>query len=322
MSLRPRRSRSTIIEPIDVSPTETEPATAPIGPRCWPFVVLEVPRSAADDIAAECFDLGSCGVHAEEAGQTTRLTIYFEAPAADLEALSAGLVESLQAAGSWPDGSQRVAGDVEFERDWTEAWKQFYRPVWATQHIVVHPPWIPAETGPGQMAIAIDPAMAFGTGGHESTQLALQAVEHSRCRGRRCLDIGVGSGVLSIALVRLGATHVTAIDIDPAVIDNANTNLRANLGREVARTRLLTGSIGVVQGDTFDLIVANLESHLVRPLLPGIVAGLAAGGTALFSGLVESERDRFLGWLREVGLTVDGTWSKNNWFSCRSRTVA
>jgi ribosomal protein L11 methyltransferase len=322
MSHPPRRSRSTIIEPFDVSPTETEPATAPIGARCWPFAVLVVPHSAADDIAAECFELGSCGVHAEETGQATRLTVYFEAPAAELEALSAGLVESLQAAGSWPGGSRRVAGDVEFERDWNEAWKEFYRPVWATPHIVVHPPWIPAETGPGQMAITIDPAMAFGTGGHESTQLALQAVEHSACRGGRCLDIGVGSGVLSIALVRLGATHVTAIDIDPAVIDNANTNLRANLGREVARTRLLIGSIDVVQGEPFDLIVANLESHLVRPLLPGIVAGLAAGGTALFSGLLEAERDRFLGWLREVGLTVDGTWPKNNWFSCRTRAMA
>ena len=81
----------------------------------------------------------------------------------------------------------------------------------------------------------------------------------------------------------------------------------------------LTGSIDEVQGDIFDLIVANLESHLVRPLLPGIVAGLAAGGTALFSGLLETERARFLDWLWEEGLTVDGTWSKSDWFSCRSR---
>ena len=281
--------------------------------------MVVVPRSVADDIAAECFYLGSCGVHAEEAGEATRLSVYFEAPAADLEALSAGLVQGLQAAGSWPVGSQSLAGDIEVERDWNETWKQFYRPVWATQNIVVHPPWIPVETSPGQMAISIDPAMAFGTGGHESTQLALEAVEHSTCKGCRCLDIGAGSGVLSIALIRLGATHVTAVDIDPVVIDNANANLRANLGEDIARTRLLTGSIDEVQGDIFDLIVANLESHLVRPLLPGIVAGLAAGGTALFSGLLETERDRFLGWLREEGLTVDGTWSKSDWFSCRSR---
>jgi len=273
----------------------------------------------ADDIAAECVDLGSCGVHVEESGAVARLNVYFEAPPTERKALSDGLVQGLLAAGLWPDGAEVVAGDVELERDWNETWKEFYRPVWATQNIVVHPPWIPVTAGDGQMAIAIDPAMAFGTGGHESTQLALQALEQSVCAGRRCLDVGTGSGVLSIALVRLGASHVTALDLDPVVIDNANKNFGANLGVDVARTRLLEGSMDVVQGDSFDVIVANIESHLVRPLLPAIAAALSPGGVALFSGLLESERTRFSEWLADVGLAVLNTWSKNNWFSCSSR---
>jgi ribosomal protein L11 methyltransferase len=305
------------------SPTEDEPIVVseqhPTTCRSWPFAVLVVPRGPADEIASECFELGSCGVHLEEAGERTRLNVYFEAPASDLEIIGDRLVQGLQQAGRWPAGSQRLIGDVELEQNWNEAWKQFYHPVWATEQIVVHPPWLPVEIGPEQMAIAIEPAMAFGTGGHESTQLALQAVEHSECGGRRCLDIGTGTGILSIALVKLGASNVIAIDNDPVVIDNANTNLRDNLGPEVARIQLLSGSIDTIEGATFDLIVANLESHLVMPLLPAIVIALREGGTALFSGLVETERDRFLAWLQQAGLRVDGTWSKNNWFSCRSR---
>lgn len=272
-----------------------------------------------DDIAAECVEFGSCGVHVEESGAVARLNVYFEAPPTERKALSDGLVQGLLAAGLWPDGAEVVAGDVELERDWHETWKKFYRPVWATQNIVVHPPWIPVTARDGQMAIAIDPAMAFGTGGHESTQLALQALEQSACTGRRCLDVGTGSGVLSIALIRLGAAHVTALDLDPVVIDNANKNFGANLGVDVARTRLLEGSMDVVLGDSFDVIVANIESHLVRPLLPAIAAALSPGGVALFSGLLESERTRFLEWLADVGLTVFNTWSKNHWFSCCSR---
>jgi ribosomal protein L11 methyltransferase len=273
----------------------------------------------SDDIAAECIDLGSCGVHVEEFGALARLNVYFEAPPTEGKALSDALVQGLLAAGLWPDGAKVVAGDVELERDWNEAWKKFYHPVWATENIVVHPPWIPVEVGDGQMAIVIDPAMAFGTGGHESTQLALQALEQSACAGRRCLDVGTGSGVLSIALVRLGAAHVTALDTDPVVLDNANTNFVANLGEDVARTRLLPGSMEVVLGDSFDVIVANIESHLVRPLLPAIAASLRPGGSALFSGLLESERTRFLEWLAEAGLTGLDSWSKNDWFSCCSQ---
>ncbi len=281
--------------------------------------MLLVPRNLADDIAAECFDYGSCGVHTEDAGAQVRLNVYFEAPAGELQTLNAGLIQGLSAAGLWPDGAQVLPGDVELERDWNEAWKEFYRPVWATENIVVHPPWLPVMVEAGQMAIAIDPAMAFGTGGHESTQLALQAIEHAGCSGRRCLDIGTGSGVLSIALVRLGAQHVTAVDIDPVVIDNAKRNFQVNLGAEAARTRLLTGSIDCIRGDSFDVIVANIESYLVRPLLPAIAAALRPGGVALFSGLLESESERFTEWLAEAGLLVGKTWSKNNWLSCSSQ---
>lgn len=287
-------------------------------PRTWPYVTLVVPHAAADDVAAACFDAGSCGVHVEDSVEVARLAVYFES-AQSPQLLAQQLTGQLLASGMWPDGAQVVPGQVEAEQDWNEAWKAFYRPVQATDRIIVHPPWIPVQADPNGLAIAIDPAMAFGTGGHESTQLALRAIEATPVQGSRCLDIGAGSGILSIALIQLGAAHVTAVDIDPVVVDNAQHNLRENLGHDVARTVLRTGSIEVVAGETFDVIVANLESHLVRPLLAGVVQALTRDGVVLLSGYVESERERVLQWLGEAGLTVDETWSLNNWFGCRAR---
>lgn len=283
--------------------------------RSWHRVAIDVPSGASDEVAALCFEFGSCGVHAEERGEGTRLTVYFEG-SADLQGLGRRLRSGL------PDGLSGefpMALDVEPERDWSEGWRRFYRPQWATERIVVHPPWLPVDTGPGQIAIAIDPAMAFGTGGHESTQLALRALQETGCEDRLCLDVGAGSGVLSIAAILLGARRVTAVDTDPVAVDNARHNLRENLGRDAGRARVCRGSVEAASEEAFHLVVANLESHLVRPLLPAIASSLTAAGAALFSGLVVNERSGFEDWLLAVGLRVDRSWTKGEWLGLRAR---
>ncbi len=283
--------------------------------RSWHRVAIDVPSRASDEVAALCFEFGSCGVCAEERGEGTRLLVYFEGPA-DLRGLGRQLRSGL------PDGLSGefpMAMDVQPERDWSEGWRRFYRPQWATERIVVHPPWLPVDTGPGQIAIAIDPAMAFGTGGHESTQLALRALQETGCEDLVCLDVGTGSGVLSIAAMRLGARRVTAVDTDPVAVDNARHNLRRNLGRDADRARVLCGSLEAASDKACQVVVANLESHLVRPLLPAIASSLTAAGVALFSGLVVNERARFEDWLIAVGLRVDGSWTRGEWIALRAR---
>ena len=161
--------------------------------------------------------------------------------------------------------------------------------------------------------------MAFGTGGHESTQLALRALQETGCEGSHCLDLGTGSGVLSIAAVRLGASRVIAVDTDPEAVDSAGHNLRANLGEAAGRVSVRLGSVEAASDELFQLVVANLESHLVRPLLPSIAASLTAEGAALFSGLVVGEADRFEDWLGESGLGADRSWSKGAWIGLRAR---
>ena len=287
----------------------------PAAARNWHRVAIEVPAEAGDEVAALCFDLGSCGVHTEEKGEAARLLVYFEEQP-DLRLLEGRLARSLP---ETPSGGLSMAVEVEPERDWTGTWRRFYRPRWATDRIVVHPPWLPVDTGPGQVAISIDPAMAFGTGGHESTQLALKALQETGCEGALCLDLGAGSGVLSIAAVRLGARGVVAVDIDPAAVDNAGHNLRANLGEAAGRVSVRLGSVEAASEEVFQVVVANLESHLVRPLLPSIASSLAAGGAALFSGLVVSEGGRFEDWLAASGLRADRSWSRGGWLGLRAR---
>ena len=278
----------------------------PAASRSWQRVAIEVPADVGDEVAALCFELGSCGVHTVEKGEAARLLVYFEGRA-DLRRLRRQL------------GGLSMAVDVEPEEDWTETWRRFYRPLWATDRIVVHPPWLPVDAAPGQIAISIDPAMAFGTGGHESTQLALRALQETGCEGSLCLDLGAGSGVLSIAAVLLGASRVIAVDTDPGAVDSAGHNLRANLGEAAGRVSVRLGSVEAASDELFQLVVANLESHLVRPLLPSIASCLTAGGAALFSGLVAGEGGRFEDWLAACGLCVDRRWSKGAWIGLRAR---
>lgn len=245
-----------------------------------------------------------------------RLRAYFDGDR-DGEALRGCLEARLRQIGVEPAGFQIRVGR-EDERDWNREWRQFYRPVWVTDRIVVHPPWLAVATEGEQIAIAIEPAMAFGTGGHESTQLALAALEATGCRGKSCLDVGVGSGVLSVAALRLGAACVTGVDVDLVAVDNARHNLAANLGAQAARARVLLGGVEAVAGERYDVVVANLEGHLLRPLLGPIAAALEPTGTALFSGLLEGELPRLAVWLEEAGLVVDGVWSKGGWSACRA----
>ena len=245
----------------------------------WHCLRLIVPKNWSEDISAHCFELGSCGVQSEKAGEAERLIAYFDA-ALDREAICRGIEEYLRTLGL---GQTAIAAAELEERDWEAEWRSHFSPVWATERIVVHPSWIPVETRDDQIAIVIDPRMAFGTGGHESTQLCLQVLENMLVPGAHCLDLGTGSGILAIAAARLGAASVLAVDIDQRAVVNSRENLVQN-GVEGKNVKVLQGSINQVKGDCFDLIMANIQSHILRPLLGPVRALLQVGGRVVLSG--------------------------------------
>ena len=277
--------------------------------RAWQCLRLEVPAACADDVSAWAYALGSCGLQAEEVGERTQLSAYFAAdPARDLAGIRRELTHRLAALGSMsPIGTECVE-----ERDWEAEWRRFFAPVWATERIVVHPSWIPVEIAEGQSAVSIDPKMAFGTGAHESTQLCLQALECYLRPGARCLDLGTGSGILSIAAALLGAGPVLALDIDEKAVANARENLVHNrIGSGQVKVRL--GGVEAVAERSFDLVLANIQSHVLRPLLAPLRGLLAADGRIAFSGLLTREEAAFCRWVAEAKLEVDTTLAKGAW---------
>jgi ribosomal protein L11 methyltransferase len=144
--------------------------------------------------------------------------------------------------------------------------------------------------------------------------------EHLR-PGDRCLDVGTGSGVLAIAAVRLGAARVQAIDIDPKAVQNARQNLvRNGIGPEQAAVQLAT--IGELALPGFELILANIQSHVLHPMLVPLREMMVVGGRGLFSGLLMREEEVFCRRLEEAGLFVDAVQAENNWICVTARKGA
>ena len=283
--------------------------------RAWHCLRLEVPAACAEDVSAWAYELGSCGLQAEEAGEQTRLSAYFAAePTCDLAEVERELTHRLTALGlASPIGAECVE-----EQDWEAEWRRFFAPVWATERIVIHPSWILVEIAEGQIAVSIDPKMAFGTGGHESTQLCLQALESYLRPKAHCLDLGTGSGILSITAVLLGAGSVLAVDIDEKAVANARENLAHNrIGSEQVEVRL--GGVEAVAEGPFDLVLANIQSHVLRPLLAPLRGLLAADGRIAFSGLLAREEAAFCRWVKEAKLEVDTILTKEAWICVVAR---
>ena len=286
--------------------------------RTWQCLRLEVPAVCSEELGARAHALGSCGLQAEEVGEQTRLSIYFAAePDFDLATIRHQLELFLVA-------HDLVIPPIEADRveaqDWEEEWRRFFRPVWATPRIVIHPSWIPVETEGEQVSIVIDPKMAFGTGGHESTQLCVQAIDRFLRPQSRCLDLGAGSGILSIAAALLGAESVLAVDVDEVAVHNARENLGRNaIAPERVEVRL--GSLDAVGEGPFDMVLANIQSHILRPLLQPICHLLGPEGTVVFSGLLVREAPDFCAWVADAGLQVETTIEKGEWICIVARSA-
>ncbi len=282
--------------------------------QSWHCLTIAVPSDLAEVVSAWCFDLGSCGLALEEEGEVSCLNVYFEA---GLEL--APICQKLegQLAGLGLPGACLAAEQVPAQ-DWEFEWRRFFQPVWATPRIVVHPSWIPVPTGPGQVAIVIDPKMAFGTGGHESTQLCLELLDLLLRPGDHCLDLGTGSGILGIAAGLLGAGSLRLVDTDPLALDNARENLVYNRVEAV----LHQGSIEAVAAMSFDLVLANIQRSVLVPMLAQIRQVMGPGSRVIFSGLLVQEEETFRQQVEAAGLQVDQVRRRNEWLAVAARRAA
>ena len=218
----------------------------------------------------------------------------------------------LQAFGLRPIGE--LTTRVVHEADWAEAWKAYFPVMRIGRRLVIRPTWRRHRHEPGDVVLALDPGMAFGTGLHPTTRLCLAAVESLADRGvltgARVLDVGCGSGILALAAVKLGAASAFGVDTDPIAIEATVANARRNA--VVRRIHAREGSLPSGQA-AFDVVLANLIAGLLVPLAPALHAELRRGGTLLASGIfVDREADVRRAFtaagLSVAERTVEGDW--------------
>lgn len=212
------------------------------------------------------------------------------------------------------------------DNDWAYSWQKYYKPLAVGQRLYIVPQW-ERETAPpqGRIPVYLNPGLTFGTGSHASTQLCLAGVERYTVPGKPVLDLGCGSGILSIAALVLGASEAAAVDIDPKAVDVAYENAALNgIGRDrytvragnVLSDRNLAAALGERR---YPLVLANIVADVIIPLSAQVDRFLAPGGVFLCSGIIDAREDQVRAALEGNGLAVIERWEQNNWVAFGAR---
>ena len=196
------------------------------------------------------------------------------------------------------------------QEDWETAWKDHFSLFRVGDRLVIRPSWVEYEAEPDELVITLDPGMAFGTGYHPTTRMCLVSMEQLVMPGLKVLDIGTGSGILTVAARLLGAASAVGIDTDPNAVKVARENCHANgLGREV---RLVRGTLPLAQApaESFDLAVGNISARVIQDKASHTLEALKPGGCFIASGFIRDQTPDVMERLQGAGfddLSVDYT---------------
>jgi ribosomal protein L11 methyltransferase len=269
------------------------------GLRC---IEARVDDSAtAELVVAEAWSAGASGIEERELCPS-RILLLLYAPVAVARAVRSA---ALAVAGS----QVGPVGPVE-EKDWSRAWQRGLHPIEVGQRLLVRPSFVAADLRSGQLELVIDPGRAFGTGGHASTLLALEwiEVESGTPTGLRAetrvLDVGVGTGVLALAALRLGAGSAVGLDLDPEAAIAARECAQQNGLSD--RLQLFTGPVDALSAKPFDWVFANLLKSELMPIATQLAAVTRSGGRLIVSGLLAAERAEVEAALGREGFTMQG----------------
>lgn len=252
--------------------------------------------------------------------QEPKVTVYLEddeeghARAEDARQAIDGL-KNMAAAGVFGANVDFGSLEVEIKTDddtlWKDKWKEYFKPAKISDTIVVKPTWENYEAKAGEKVLEIDPGMAFGTGTHETTSLCVKLMERYLKAGDKVLDVGCGSGILSIAGALLGAGDVLGVEIDPVAVEIADENIRLNHVENVARAQYgdLTKGIDFKA----NIVVANLMADLVIMLSKDVAKHMLPGAKYISSGILVEKAPVVVDSMRELGFTIlevvqDGMW--------------
>ena len=224
-------------------------------------------------------------------------------------------------------GSLLMTLDNLQESDWENNWKQYYKPMEIGERLLVVPEWEQENVkgrADGRVPLVLEPGLTFGTGSHATTQLCLAALEQAVHGGEKVLDLGCGSGILSIAALKLGAETAFACDIDEKCLTVAYENAALNgIGKDTYTVRvgnvLTDEALRQEMGGGYDVVLANIVADVIIALAPAVRPLLKENGVFLCSGIIDTRAEEVAEQLRAAGLEIVATHSANGWFaySCR-----
>jgi ribosomal protein L11 methyltransferase len=277
--------------------------------------ILEIVCDEAreEEVLARLFLTRSTGSSSTDAAGTLAISAYFDSPD-DRNAAAAAL------AGEGPEGEVTMTAVDRPRVDWLAQYRQSLEPLFIGRSFVVAPDAALIPPGARPHALVIPQEQAFGTGSHETTSLCIEMLESPdlavRLRGGRGLDVGAGSGILALAMIRLGADRVIAFDNDV----DACAALRANRlrnGVAAARMPLFIGSVEALRGGAFDVVTMNIIPEVILPLLPEVVPRIA--GELLLGGILTGRRDEVVRACAGHGLALAEEREKGEWWVGRFR---
>ena len=287
----------------------------PASPRYWELT-LTVPAGAAEGLTNFLWETGALGVVEEERpGSAPELRAFFPetTPPAVLTERVTAYADGLSALGFGAVGRPRV--EVLEDGGWADAWREHFRPIAVGRRFVITPPWeTPDPTG--RLVLVIEPGRAFGTGHHGSTAGCLEALERvidPAAAPARALDLGTGSGILTIAMIRLGVAHVLAVDEDPDAIAIAADNAERNAVAAQVESRVSDAGDATLAASAAPLVVANLITVAHRRLARDYRRLVEREGTLILGGILDAEAADLAVILRGEGWRLDATVEREGW---------
>lgn len=235
---------------------------------------------------------------------TVIIHMYLEPGASPVETLA--LIAARMEVAGIPYTSETEGVEQE---DWQNGWRKYYHPMDVGQRLAIVPSWQDYDTD--RVKLILDPGLAFGTGGHETTNLCLEVLDERVKGGERVLDIGTGSGILAIAALKLGAAVAEGVDIDPVAVRTAGEN--AALNGVADKLTVLVGDLSDKASGKYDIITTNIVATAIMSLAPAVPGLMADDAVFIASGIIDSRKDEVIAALEAAGLAVLEVKEKRGW---------
>ena len=243
---------------------------------------------------------------------------------AELYHIRADIVNAM----SLSDGDDPVSVEVVDDSEWKDNWKEYFKP-FTIEDILITPSWDTEDNEalslPHRHTVVIDPGLSFGTGGHESTQLVIKELGRLMKGGERVLDVGCGSGILSVIAKKLGAASVSGTDIDPDCIFAVNDNLKKNdvtagdgifLTGDIGSDEVLIDKLG---RGSFDIVCANILADILISMMPKLPYLMKDGAYLVTSGIIDFKEEDVKKAIEDAGLVIENVTHQGEWVSVTAR---